>query len=232
MALGLDTIHPAYVDNLRRFSRDAWLYLLFTFFSSVAMGVTIVLLGLYVLSLGYRESFLGTIESVATLVAALLAIPAGIATDTLGPRRALLFAAWLSLVGRIGQIFLPSSTFILTSSALLGGGAAFLWTAGDVFKAEATTPRERPHIFGLHWALFTGSSVLGSLIGGLLPPIFDRLLATGLESAATYRLSLLAAIACLFLALGPIYAMRRTRVADRFPQRGSWYRVDRPRLVA
>lgn len=233
MALGIHLPHPSYLDNLRRFSRDAWLYLAFTFFSSVATGVTGVLLGLYILSLGYRENFLGTMESMVTLMAALLAIPAGIAVDSMGPRRALIFAAWLSLGGRVGQVFLPDSTFILTSSALLGGGTAFVFTAGDVFKTAVTTPRERPHLFGLHWALFTGSAVLGSLAGGLLPSLLNDLLGTGLDSSATYRLALVVAIVCLSLALIPVYAMRRERASARSDgQRPKWYRVAQPKLVA
>jgi predicted MFS family arabinose efflux permease len=73
---------------------------------------------------------------------------------------------------------------------------------------RATGTAEREHAFSLQVALWPLAGFVGSLLGGLLPGFFARVLGVSLASAAAYRYPLLAA-AGLYLPAVPVLLATR-----------------------
>lgn len=78
----------AYLANVRLFSRNVWLVLLFSMGTGLTFGVFLFTFNFYVLSLGprYNEAFLGTLQSAASLATIAMALPAAWIAQRYAPK--------------------------------------------------------------------------------------------------------------------------------------------------
>ncbi|HCJ10458.1 MAG TPA: hypothetical protein DHW14_04765 [Clostridiales bacterium] len=223
-----------YLSYIRSFSTDAKLYLWSSFLGSVASGLTQVVFNLYLLRLGYEESFLGMLIFYTSMAGVVFALPAGRVSDHFGRRKALLVSGAVGAGGVLAQVLLPVPG-VLLAAAVLSGGA---WTVSMVTSApllvETSRDHERAHLFGLHSALMMGSWVVGSNLGGLLPRFFGGLYGVGQEAALPLQATLLVGVGLWLAALVPLFGLRET-TCGRPPVRtaGSlwWPRLSAPRLT-
>jgi MFS family permease len=155
--------------KLFRFQENANLYLKSIMMSSLAQGAYGVIQGLYILSLGFDESILGTILSARMLAAAFASIPAGIISDTKGRRPVLIAGGILTTVGYTGMALSSSPLSMILFSCVVGVAQACQMTSGAPLMAETSSPEERPSLFGVNFSLSMFANMAGSLIGGFLP---------------------------------------------------------------
>jgi MFS family permease len=168
------------------------------------MGIYQVLLGLYLVRLGYGPEFVGLVYAIWGLTNALASLPAGLLMRRFSLRRTMIGGACLS----IATLFLVPLAEILPQAArgawitvvfgVTGLSFALLLTAIGPFIMMVTTDQERDHAFAAYYALIPLGGFLGSMVGGALPRLFASLLGVSIDAPAPYRYPLLlGALLCL-----------------------------------
>lgn len=216
----------------RGYTREAWLYLTYSFGSGFSLGFVQVLLGLYVLSVGYSESFLATQEFVIALSSATFSLMAGVVIDRLGTRVALILAAVATMLGRFLLVSHPSRTVILGASVVVACGIAFFWVSQGVVLAQVSTREQRARLFGLNWSLYTASSFLGGLVAGVLPSVLGPALGVQEDGPEAYRYTVWVGVSVLCVASLPLYWMHTGKRDWSHDEERAWWKVEQPRKVA
>lgn len=200
-----------YLSYIRGFSRNAKLYLWACFFQSVAMGTVFVVFNLYLLRVGLNESFLGMLVFYSSFAGTVFALPAGRASDRFGRRRALLVSGVVSLAGTLVQVVHPVPWLLVPATIVTGAAWIITAVSGGPFLVETSRDEERPHLFGFSAALITGSSLIGSNLGGLLPKLFAGLTGAGPDSVGPLRATLLVGLVLMAVSVLPLLPMREER---------------------
>ncbi len=197
-----------YADRLRRFSPNARLFLLSVFGVGLASSIFSLFLNIYLLRLGYKQDFIGLMAAIPPLVAALLAVPAGMVGDSLGHRRALIIGVALVGLGALGVVILTKPELLVLSIGVLGLGGTLLQVISAPFMIEESQEHERTHLFSVQFALQTLSGFFGSFVGGALPPLFARGLAVAESAAIVYQWTLGVGVALVGVSILPVVRMR------------------------
>jgi MFS family permease len=158
-----------YVELFGRFQRNARLYLISNALSGITTGILLVLYNLYLVSLGYHTDFIGIVLFVAAIGAGIAIFPAGVCVDRFGGKPVLIFSNLLIGAAGVGQILFRSPMPLLVSGFIAGIGGAFTIVVNAPFLSLNSTQDERSHLFSLNIVLGLVTTVLGSIIGGVLP---------------------------------------------------------------
>jgi MFS family permease len=177
-------------------------------------GVYAVLLNLFLLRLGYGPQQIGLVNAAGTLTFALSCVPAGALGARWGSRRMLLIGLSLLLAGctllPFADMLAPAwrLPWLLANDIVLYLGLALYFVNTAPFVMAAVSTAQRNQIFSLQTALLSLASFVGSLLGGLLPPMLAVLLGVSSDQTAPYRYALIVA----GLAMVPaILALRGTQ---------------------
>lgn len=162
-----------YIQQFRRFQRNARLYLISNALSGVSAGILLVLYNLYLVSLGYGADFVGILLLVGTLGAGLAIFPAGWCVDSFGGKAILIWSSLLIGIAGVGLILFRQPAPLLVSSFVAGIGGAFILVVNAPFLTANSTPAERAHLFSLNIVLTLVTTVLGKVVGGVLPLWFQ-----------------------------------------------------------
>ncbi|TMC23557.1 MAG: MFS transporter [Chloroflexi bacterium] len=162
-----------YIKQFARFQRNARLYLISNALSGVTVGIILVLYNLYIVSLGYDTAFVGFMLSVATLGAGLGIFPAGLCFDRLGGKLILIWGSVALSIAGMGQLLLRDPLPLLLSGFIAGVAGAFILVVNAPFLTHNSTVTERSVLFSLNIVLLLIPTVLGKLIGGMLPLWFS-----------------------------------------------------------
>ena len=212
--------------------RDAWLYITYSFGHSFSVGFLQVLLGLYVLSIGFSESFLATQELVIALSSASFSLLASVVIDRFGTKVALLLSAVATILGRFLLVAYPSRPAMLGASVVVACGIAFYWVSQGVVLAQVSSGEQRARLFGLNWTVFNAGAFLGGVVAGSLPSLLGPLLDARAESAQAYRYTMWTGVGVMLLtSLTLVWIRTGKRGAAVGEPRGVW-KVEEPGKVA
>ncbi len=164
-----------YVQQFRRFQRNARLFLISNVLSGVTAGILLVLYNLYLVSLGYHADFIGAVLFVGTIGAGLTIFPAGLCVDRFSGKAILIWSSMLIGLAGAGQILFRQPLPLLISAFAVGVGVAFLLVVTAPFLTANSSPEERPHLFSMNLSLGLVTLVLGEVLGGALPTWFRTL---------------------------------------------------------
>lgn len=220
------------VRYVREYPLDAWRYVVYSFGTGFSFGFLQVLLGLYLLSIGYRESFLATQQLVVALCSAGFSVLAGVFVDKLGTRLCLSLSALLTILGLSLLVADPARYAILGASAILGAGVAFYWVSQGPVLVQVSRSDQRAGLFGLNWAFFTASGFAGGLLAGFLPSAIARelgLLAYGPEA---YRYTVWVGVLLLALTSVSLPWMHAGGRVSTQAASSAWWKIEQPRTVA
>lgn len=208
----------SYLTSLRSFSRNVRLYLIVTGLLGFAStgGIYGVLFGLYLLRMGFGPEFVGLVAGISSLASAIFCLPASAAGQRWGHRRALIVGIALMLVGCVLlplAEWIPAAgqrTWIIAIYLFRGLGLSLYMVSLSPAFAAASTPVERPHVFAVRVAMMPLAGFGGSLVGGLLPGVFARILDVSPDIAAPYRMSLWVAALLTLPTLPVLLATQKT----------------------
>ncbi len=207
-----------YLRRFGRFQRNARLYLVSNALSGVTTGIFLVLYNLYLVALGYGADFIGLILLVGTLGAGLAIFPAGWCVDRFGGKAILIGSSLLIAVAGIGLLLLRQPVPLLVSSFVTGVGGAFVLVVNAPFLTVNSTPAERSHLFSLNIVLSLVTTVLGKVVGGVLPawlmaplPPWLAWFLASQPAARSYQLALLLAGAIAGPSLVPLFLLSDDR---------------------
>ncbi len=199
-----------YQNRMSQFSANVKLYLLALAFNSIGVGMFQVLYNLYLKELQYDEAFVGQTISLKALAAVLVLIPAGIFSDKLGRRKAMITGALTSGVVYVLLSIFQSGNIILTFIFLNGLFNAFFMVAQSPFMMENTSPRERMHLFSINSALTMGAWMLGNILGGWLPDVLH----TWFPLLTAMKITLFICSIIILLAAIPLFKIRELRARE------------------
>lgn len=203
-----------YLAVFRAFSPNARNFLLLTFLMSFAQSIFGLVFNLYILKLGYTRDFLGTLGAIPSLTVAALAIPLAVFTGAMPARKILLGSLAFSLAAMTGMALLTGRLPLMFFSLLSGASAALLAITALPLMARSSSEKERQHLFSFQFAASMLAGFAGNLVSGWLTGFCGSVLAAGDESAAAYRLTMLAACALLLAAGLPALKIKEPRVQD------------------
>jgi MFS family permease len=218
-----------YREALHDFSRPARLFLLHVALGWTGYGVNTVLFNLYLVQGGYQAAFVGRVISINGLGLALGALPAGWLAERWGRRPCVMLGAVLYGTGHLSRALWLSPATLLAGSLLAGLGQSLIAIAAAPFLTEHSTERERTHLFSAFFATELLAGVVGSLVGGWLPPVLRALpLATPPSLLQAYRFTLIFAALLDYssvipmLRLGRLAEMPLARERAKLDPREQW----------
>jgi MFS family permease len=212
----------AYMQAVRLIQRDAWKLMSVSVVVGFGyFGIYAVIFNLYLLRLGYSPGFVGTLNSVALLVSALCAIPAGMVGRKWGVRAGLRggYLIWL-----VASLLLPLSevmpeelraAWLFVAFSMKWSGATLFGVNRAPYLVGLTSVEERTHVFSIANATNRAFAVLGSLVAGFLPNLFAGWLNLSLESPAPYFYTLCIPPVLYLLGLPFVWSIKAVRVAQR-----------------
>ncbi len=218
----------AYFASVGLISPNARLYLLAAALMAAAMGIQLVLYNLYLTELGYREDVVGQVAAAVALGVALGGIPAGLFYDRFGGRAAFRLSFLVSAVSAALRALAVQPTWLVIWAVVNGLSNSLLFVSIFPFITEQSTPAERPHLYGMNQAVWSGLMVVGSFVSGYLPGLW-RAFVPAWNVAQSQQVTLLLAAGLGVFAFVPISYLKRlppeARVERRtglLPDRGSW----------
>jgi MFS family permease len=186
----------------KRLGKQFWIFMGTSFFLTLGMSIFFLLYNLYLLDLGFRESFLGLVASALAVGSIAGTILAGLMAQRIGLRPTVLAClAACPIVFALRALFMTEALQI--ALAFLGGMALSAWAVCiSPALAHLTTEDNRPFGFSLVFSSGIGIGVLGGLLGGNLPDWLARIAPTG-STAHAKQLALLLSAGIVALGLWP-----------------------------
>lgn len=201
-----------YVNNIRRFSRNARLYLTYSLAEGLGSGIWTVMFNLYLLWAGLDLKFVGLLFAINMLFHGFFAFPAGLIGDKIGRRRTFFLATITSIIFRVAILFTLNPTTLIVLTVFRGMAEGFHAVTGSPFMMENSEPEERPHLFSLNFSLAMLSNFVGFLSAGFLPLFWAGMLAVPSMDPAAGRWALVTSLPLTFAALIPLMLMREKRL--------------------
>jgi MFS family permease len=176
----------------------------------VGIGVQALVLNLYLVSLGFREDFLGLFSFANTAGIGLAALLAGRVSNRIGPRRTLLGAVIVLAVSTAALVASQNAVVLLVVATINGASLAHLFVPSATFVMDNAEPKERSTAYAGYFAAQSVAMVIGSYLGGALP---TTLAAGGDVTTGGYAWTILVSAALALLGVVPMHLADDSRAA-------------------
>jgi MFS family permease len=207
-----------YWQRIRLFRPSAQKYVLSNAILGFAYGVSNTLFNLYLLTLGYSNTFLGGILSISFLAVGISSLVVGSVCVRIGAKRATIFGVLVMTFAAIWRVLFPIPEVLIIGAIIDGVGLSLTWVAYGPFLSEHSASYERTHLFGTAQALNVISGFLGSTLAGILPVWFAINLGVPIDSAIAFQLALISWFIPLFVALVPLLVIRNNSDSREFKE--------------
>jgi MFS family permease len=193
-------------NKILSFNKNVRLFMLANVLIQIGMGVFMVMYNLYIKELGMPETISGKVISMTALASAIMLIPAGFLSDRFGRKWMIVGGAVFGAMTLFYRSMTVLETPIIYAAFLTGIFMAFVQVSGVPFLAENTKPKERVHMFSLHFALMTVANVIGSLFGGVFSDVLQVTLSLG--AVESIRWALLIGAITFTIGLIPLFKLQ------------------------
>jgi MFS family permease len=197
---------------VRKFSRNARLYLLNVVIIGAAMGVFRLLFNFYVLSLGYNEALVGSLITVSSFTALLAALPMGYLADLVGRKNSLLLSGALLSASVLAIVIWPSEGMLYAMNVVSGLAQSLAAVTMAPFMMENSGEEERTYLFSFSSGLQMAMASVGSWIGGYLPSWIGLTRGVPAVSSQAYAGALLVVSITFAIGLIPLAMLRTPRL--------------------
>lgn len=187
--------------NYRAYPRSIKAFLLNVIFASLGSGIYEVLMSLYLISVGYSETFIGLTFSIGAIALGLFAIPAGIISDKIGRKKSFI----ISRIGMIISLFLLISfvnpIIILLNITLFNISQIFYIVSSAPYIVDVVPTQDRVRVSSvLFFATFIAATI-GNLLSGTLSSVYSRIFSVSQNSPQAIRFSLYFYVVFLIISL-------------------------------
>lgn len=204
----------SWLQMIRRFSRNARLFLIYALLADLGTGIWRVMFALYLLAAGFNLDFIGLVVAINFLLHGLLAFPAGLIADKMGRKFVFVVASVSAIVFRAFLLFTFDPFWVLILMAGSGAGDGFHAVASGPFIMENSEPAERPHLFALQASFISLSAFAGAMAAGFLPAFWGGFLGTIPAHYMAIRLALVVSLPLTLLSLLPLLFLRERRLPE------------------
>lgn len=189
-----------WAGQFKGYNRNIKLAFMANILTQIGFGIFMVIYNFYIRELGYSESVNGQIISMTALATAMILVPAGIASDRIGRKQAMMFGAVATGAVMLFRSIVEMQELLILFAFLTGLTTAFLQVSGIPWLAENSKADQRVHLFSIHFAIMTGANVIGNLSGGILTDVFSLFT----DQLTSIRITLLIASVFFIAGLFPI----------------------------
>ncbi len=179
-------------------------------------GIFMTFFNLYLKQGGLGEAFLGRLNSLGTIGSLALAIPAGLLATRLGSRKSLVLSAGLIAVFSVLQAGVLVPVLLIILQIVISASTMLYGATYNPEMMRSTDPADRQIAFSLAFTAGTVTSIVASVVGGLLPRFFARF---GASPFTGLRLTLV---------VGAMFIFSSTAVFIRLRERAATTRDDMP----
>lgn len=204
-----------YWSYVTGFGYNARLFLWSSLLSGVTFAISGLLLNFYLVSLGYRQDFLGLMASLTQLTTLIASLPAAMLSDAIGRKAALVWGAIITALAVLGLVVFTSTEGLIAMGVLYGIGTAIPIVVAAPFMMENSRPDERTHLFSISFALQSAAGFAGGLMGGNLPEWLGGLFNVSARDARAYQAALVVAAVVAAATLVPLARLRSDPTAVR-----------------
>jgi predicted MFS family arabinose efflux permease len=202
----------SYLQRVRSFSPDVKLVLVYCLLSGIGYGVIELIFNFYLLELGYKEDFIGQWRAISTLAVAGASLFLGTAINRFGTWRTMLAGFTLLSASCIGMSLATTTWLLLPLAVGYGASLSYLTNPVLPFIMDHERPDQRQHATAVSLSVFSLSVMIGSLMGGVTPNLFARVVPSiSSGSAGAYRAAMLTGAAIALLAMVPLFMMKEPR---------------------
>jgi len=180
------------------------------------LGIQMLLKVLYMLRLDFGTEYIGWFLAASSLAYMTMGLPSGALGARFGQRRTMIAGG---LISALGTAMLPLSEYtpgvfraawpIFSQVAVTVGWSMFSVNMVPTLTTMASE-QNRVHALSLNAVLQGAGTFAGTLVGGLLPGTFARLLGQSLDAPGPYRYALWVSGAVSGLAMMPLLFSRQT----------------------
>ncbi len=197
------------VKQVNSFSRNIKLLFLSAATAGLSFGIFQFLFNFYILSLpaNYNEQFIGTLQTVSSLGAILVALPIAWLVERWSPRSMLITSAALNVLSILGILLFPTTVALVAFRMLAGMSIAAQNIARAPFLMRNTSAENRQWVFSFSFGLMTVAGFVGNLLGGQVPTWMARLVDAAPTDTISYRLALALMMLLLSIGLLPLKAI-------------------------
>lgn len=197
-----------YLSKTRQFSRNARLVLIYSAITGLAFGVYRFLANFYILSLGYDEAFIGTLQTLSSLATIAMALPAAYLAERFPQKRVMIVTALLSSLAVMGIVLIPGQVALILFNMLAGVSMSTRQVAMAPFLMANTSEEDRQWVFSFNFGLMTTASFFGNLLGGLLPTWLGQPFGAMPTDTLAYQLAIGSMMLVTMLSIGPLSLIR------------------------
>ena len=203
-----------YTGAVRRFRPNTQRYLIGLAFLAPGTSLFTLLYNLYLLELGFTAELVGQVAAATAFGIMLGGIPGGMIYSRLGGRSGFLISIVAMAAAQLAQVLVRTPSLLLLAALSSGASQALFFSVMHPFMAEESDDRDRTYLFTVNGIFWSVSGMVGSLVGGVMPPLLISIF-TLPSLLVGQRSSMLFGTAFLTLALIPTLMMK---TAPRKPQ--------------
>lgn len=187
--------------NYRAYPRSIKAFLLNVIFASLGSGIYEVLISLYLISIGYSETFIGLTFSIGAIALGLFAIPAGIISDKIGRKMSFI----ISRIGMIISLFLlitfVNPAVILINITLFNISQIFYIVSSAPYIVDVVPAQDRVRVSSVIFFAAFIAATIGNLLSGTLSSIYSKIFSVSQNSPQAFRFSLYFYVVFLIISL-------------------------------
>ena len=157
---------PAMTPIPRARAAEAALYAQTTAYS-LSLGAVVVLVPLYILSLGYNPGWLGVIIAGQGLFQISLRLFGGVLSDRLGERWVIQASLAALVAGSLGLALSTSILWLVLAQVLFGSSRAVYWTSAQSYGSRIDEDRPAT-LMGRFFGFGAAGGLLGNAGGGIV----------------------------------------------------------------
>lgn len=200
------------------FSKQVRLYMFNTFISYLVMSAFgNVLQGIYFKSLGFEEGFIGNVIALKTILIGLSAIPAGMLSDIIGRKNAVMLGVIISSLGYLGQSIFISQLAIYFFACLNGIGSAVMYVNDAPFLTENCEEEKRINLFSINFIITQLAFIIGSYSAGRIPEFI------GNQSINSLRYTQIFFAFLALFSLIPLYKIKNEKKNEKSYRKGGFF---------
>ncbi|MBP2240416.1 MFS family permease [Cytobacillus eiseniae] len=166
-------LYKEWVTEIKGYNQNIRLAILANIFTQIGFGIFMVIYNFYIRELGFNEQINGQVISMTSLATAIALVPAGIFSDRLGRKKAMLYGVIATGGVLILRGVVEAQSLLLIAAFATGLATALFQVSGIPWLAENSKAEQRVHLFSIHFAVMTGANVIGNLGGGILTDLFS-----------------------------------------------------------
>jgi MFS family permease len=204
-----------YARTFTGFERDARIFLVTTFFHSIALSLWWVNFNLYLTALGLDHAFVGIAGTVGSAAGVVAAFPASFLANRAGRRLVLALGSGGLTAAIAGLLVTSSPPAILALAAAAGAANQAIFVVSSPFLMERSRPEHRSELFSLQFAVANVTNVGAALLGGLIAAVVGRAVGVVGDDPAVYRALLAVMAAAAALATVTVFTLSDDRLGPR-----------------